>query len=80
MGKLASVLSAGQVSVRIGQPCAVGAWLATLDPETRGEALTMMASPDWQSASLHRAFRGIGLDVAASTVARHRKGECKNCG
>lgn len=79
MGALAGAIESGPQKKK-GPSCGVGMWLATLDDETREEARTLLADPLWPHTELAKTFEPLGLDVAAATLARHRRGDCKNCG
>ena len=79
MGIFAAAIDRGP-EVKMGPACAVGLWLEGLDDESRDEAKSLMADNVWQHTALAKVFADAGLDVSATTVARHRRGDCKNCG
>lgn len=84
MGKLAGALSAGPQRNQ-GPECSVGAFLASLDDETRGEAVQILTDATWPHTQVTRVFTPLGLapgrapESVAATIARHRRGDCR-CG
>lgn len=81
---LAALANAGPPRTIKGPPCSVGALLDRLDPDERA-GLEKMLRPKigtrgWDSEQIHEAIlESHGEDIAGQTIARHRRGGCKNC-
>jgi len=63
---------------RKGPPCTVGEALAALTAEDREAALGALGGPH-TGRQIAAAFAACGVRVEASTVNRHRRGDCR-CG
>ena len=61
-----------------GPPCAIGVALTELDAAD-AIALAQALASDMQSTMIARAMSSTGIRVAATTVGRHRRGDCA-CG
>ena len=57
----------------------MGVLLHQLDPDTSSDVRAALNDPTVQHAQIMRALGAIGHKVGATTIARHRAGECKNC-
>lgn len=81
MGLLAEAIANGP-QIKKGPPCATGAWLASLDDESRAEAQAMLdaGQATWPHTALNEEFAKAGLKVSTGSLTRHRKGKCANCG
>lgn len=61
---------------RQGPDCSICVLLAGLDEGERKDIVAAMES-DAMTTVIHRALRRAGYEVSASTLTRHRKGECR---
>lgn len=61
---------------RIGGQCSVASLLERLDPTEQAELLEAL-NADVQAKALSRAMKDRGWDIAAQTIQRHRRGDCK---
>jgi hypothetical protein len=63
-----------------GPPCSMGAFITTLTSAEAGALRTMLdPASGWRSTDLAREITGGGVRMSATSVARHRRGECR-CG
>jgi len=72
---LAAALSRESAPARRGSPCTVGLLLADLSDDDARELRGALAS-GMQHAAIVRALTSEGHKFIASTIARHRRGEC----
>lgn len=72
-------LLAQQQEARKGPECSISALLKTLDADTRADVRQALDDPTLQHTQIMRALTAIGHDIGATTIGRHRAGECKNC-
>jgi hypothetical protein len=62
-----------------GTRCAIAVVLDAMEPADAEELSDALVDATWAHAQIHRALKAEGHDLAASTVSRHRKGDCA-CG
>ena len=67
-----------EVAARKGPQCSVAGILNGLDDDDRAALLAAFASTQ-PSTSIVRALATVNVQVAATTLSRHRRGEC-SCG
>jgi len=59
--------------------CTVSRVLEQLTPEDRQALLDALADPTVLLSAIERALRVDGIEIAAQTLGRHRRGDC-HCG
>lgn len=73
---LAAALSREAAPVQRGGRCSVALLLETLSADDAAELRSALASP-MEHAAIARALTSEGHRFASSTIARHRRGECR---
>ena len=68
-----------QQEIHKGPECSVGVLLRSLDADTADEVRVALDDTTVQHAQIARALGAIGHKVGATTISRHRAGDCKNC-
>lgn len=61
---------------RQGSQCDMGLLLARLPQSDKSEIEEALADDTVEGTALARALKNRGIDVAAHTVNRHRRGDC----
>jgi len=63
---------------RTGPRCSACATLAKLPKDDQKALTARLADDGTTSAALARVLRANGFNVSGHTLARHRKGDCRN--
>ena len=74
---LADVLKTADLTGRTGPRCSVCLTLEGLDKTDRAALEGALAETKVQHKALSDVLRGEGINLAAQTLSRHRKGECR---
>ena len=74
---LADVLKTANLTGRTGPRCSVCLTLEGLDKTDRAALEGVLADATVQHEALSRVLRAEGINLAAQTLSRHRKGECR---
>lgn len=73
-----SLLEAVQAEARMtGTPCSVAVVRAALQLADAKDLDTLLADPDVMGATLSRALTNRGHRLAAGSIQRHRRGDCR---
>lgn len=72
-------IAAASMSHRKGPLCTVARIMAEMSEIDATDLDTAFKDPKYSNKSIFMVLRGRGYDVAQTTVARHRRGECA-CG
>jgi len=76
---LAARHQAGPPTVIHGDPCSVGALLASL-PNAEADALRGILADDlWSHSAIYDMLEEEGHEARRQTIGRHRRGQCR-CG
>lgn len=60
-----------------GATCTVGEYLDGLDTADRAEIQEVMQDDKYTSTAIAKALVARGFNTSATTVMRHRRGDCK---
>lgn len=60
-----------------GGTCTVAKILDRLDDTDRAWLTAVLADPDEEAAAIGRTLTKAGHKIAGTTIARHRRGDCK---
>lgn len=61
---------------RKGPPCSISLIVAALGDDDRRALLDALDDPSVSSSTIWRALRANGIEVALTTIQRHRRKEC----
>lgn len=62
---------------RKGPSCSVGAFIESLEPAERDGLNTLLGSAVWLSSDIAAEIAARGTRIAGTTIARHRRGDCR---
>lgn len=77
MGLLEDLNNIEQFGTGAGPRCTVCRFLSTLDAKEADAFTTVLANENVTMNALARALAKNGHKIAAGTLARHKKGECR---
>lgn len=60
-----------------GPVCGVAMMMDDLDPADRADLETAFASVRYRGAAISKALAARGIKIAAETIQRHRRGDCR---